>query len=970
MYDLNTSSFVAIPTLTGIDNYRPSFIERFGDKMYLASDSYIGQLSNISNPSSLSFNSTFLSIPSGYGNAYGGPSTHFDFRYLLPDQVDMPYSNLAEMSCACCGRYNSATDKYEATNTSFVTWSPGTNPFGSVNGDVYISDELRIKAGAKVIISGMNFYFGQDAQVVIERGTTSVSGGYLRLSNGTVFTADNRCSTSSIASCGTTDNCDKVLWQGVRVQGNDALPQTLSTTSKQGQFYMTNNSMIEYAQIAVLAGGPLNYGGGLVQITDSRIKDNLAGVIFDPYTRYESGSIEGYNRGYISKTHFMTTSDWYGGPSVKPFVTINESSGIRLLGNLYENQIPSQFSFTQQGMGVQFTDSRVSITSSCSNNIIPCPPQNIVRSQFKDLHVGIYGTNTDKVTRTLYCHYNEFINDYFGVQLSGVDFAEILDNEFSIRPRASAIGLSLNASTGYMVENNNFSTHNGGFNFGNYGIVIYNSGETANEIYRNYFTDLSAGGYVAGINTDLSNGPSGYANGLEWICNTFDSNIAYFDIALAGSMSDEQGDCNTEPAGNMFSHTSNSIPSHFDLFSYPSALNPIKYYHHDVTVSGTNPRVEPLNYSQDLVTPIYYYIPATCNQYGYDSGSCKVKHSGLPGGLSYPPGLGKNNSENQLLTYQSIQENAITLQNQITELKAQIDGGNTDLLINLINGGGSLDEISALLAEANGNVSLRVQNALSISGDLQISGLVDEAQNDVSLIENELASAQVLYNSLWKNAVRQYMADTVGTLLKDEMESLMIEFQPEGMQRFASVLLSESEQGWIAPDDISQAVADIDIELPALINNALPESIPSYFESDFFASAANTDALNDWYYENGGVYYNFLPDNLLPPMIYAEGKSNKTNKELVENNTGNKLVVQPNPFKAYTTFDLSAYQFEGENNRIEFYDLLGKKVFETPIAEKQVNLIVQSADLPTGLVIYMLYMNNTAIETGKIIRMK
>ncbi|NEN24641.1 hypothetical protein G3O08_14130 [Cryomorpha ignava] len=45
-------------------------------------------------------------------------------------------------------------------------------------------------------------------------------------------------------------------------------------------------------------------------------------------------------------------------------------------------------------------------------------------------------------------------------------------------------------------------------------------------------------------------------------------------------------------------------------------------------------------------------------------------------------------------------------------------------------------------------------------------------------------------------------------------------------------------------------------------------------------------------------------------------------------------------------------------------------MFETQVAEKQVNLTVQSADLPTGIVIYKLYMNNTEVETGKLISMK
>src|SRR5690606_8009053 len=170
----------------------------------------------------------------------------------------------------------------------------------------------------------------------------------------------------------------------------------------------------------------------------------------------------------------------------------------------------------------------------------------------------------------------------------------------------------------------------------------------------------------------------------------------------------------------------------FDLFSFPSSLNPIKYYHHDPTVGGTSPRVKPLQYSEDLATPIYYYILATCNQYGYDGRSCKIKHSGLPPGVEVHP-MEKSNEEQLLLTYNFIQENASALINQIDELKSQIDGGNTDLLLNLIHEGASVEEISALLAEANGKISTKVQNALLNSNYDEINLLSEEAQIDVSL---------------------------------------------------------------------------------------------------------------------------------------------------------------------------------------------------------------------------------------------
>ena len=59
---------------------------------------------------------------------------------------------------------------------------------------------------------------------------------------------------------------------------------------------------------------------------------------------------------------------------------------------------------------------------------------------------------------------------------------------------------------------------------------------------------------------------------------------------------------------------------------------------------------------------------------------------------------------------------------------------------------------------------------------------------------------------------------------------------------------------------MSQAVANVNVTLPTLAENALPTQIPSYFESDFFASAANAGALNAWYQENDGYYLTSLPE--------------------------------------------------------------------------------------------------------------
>ncbi len=75
---------------------------------------------------------------------------------------------------------------------------------------------------------------------------------------------------------------------------------------------MEDRSMIEFANIGIRVGYPnlLNYGGGIISIKDSKLKDNITGIRFDPYIRSTGGEAELYNRAIVSNNVFSTTEDW------------------------------------------------------------------------------------------------------------------------------------------------------------------------------------------------------------------------------------------------------------------------------------------------------------------------------------------------------------------------------------------------------------------------------------------------------------------------------------------------------------------------------------------------------------------------------------------------------------------------------------------------------------------------------------
>ena len=902
---------------TSISNFEKSQMQVSGDSanytLWLASEDYIGGLFDPDSPSGSNWSPTAVPLNNYPTNRAGFPVFSVeDEKRLVPDQID--YENYTEAiflasSCDCCNKYAYAgrfRDTTVTINTS-ATWSygPSSNPWGALTGDtIFIRDYLKIPAGVNVTIDNMIFKFGPEARVIVERGTEQLNGGQLNLRNRAIFTADFRCSRRKYGCDDPTNNkCDSSrVWQGVRVEG--LISDVNQSLSNQAYFSMDEGSMIEFAKTGILVGHEslADYGGGRISIKNSFLKDNITGIHFDPYTRLTGTSTELFNRSVVVRNEFTTTNDWLNNYLPIAHVDIDNSSGIKLGGNKYNNyNNVSGFFQSERGIGVKINDSRVEVEWSCSANNIPCGASDIVRSEFDSLYYGIYGSNGGTATRTLYSSYNIFKNTHTGTFLSSFINPVILDNDFNVKDKSGSVGLYLLSSTGYTVQNNNFECLVSNPNPLNYGILVSSSGSADNEIYRNYFTNLLVGGYAIGQNANLSD----LDFGLHWICNEFVKPIRVADIYLLGEMSDDQGTCSNpdRPAGNKFSYSHQGggiFAGHKDLGAAFGSTTNIVYSHHNTSGSPSN--IVPSVYA----TP--YYQTSQCPSSYVLGSSCSIDKDGTPQGVTHQLG---SKSNDELFTYESVNASAEFLSLQLAELETQLEG-NDDLAE------------SDLLGEYN---SLRYQ-----------------------------------YNDLWHEVTSFYMADTTGSISTGEMQNLLVDFEPENVERFASILLADSESDWISLQNTAQS-SELSMELPVASADGLPLDIQELFESDFFASAPNANALNNLYNSNGAIYHPFIP---MPEIIDAEEKSLDGNSDA----KASKIKVQPNPFKDYITFDLSAYSFEGANNRLEFFDLLGKKVHEEILTENQVNAIIQGDKLPEGILLFTLYVNNIPVENGKVLKTK
>jgi len=902
VYDFNTSSIVtsSLPTLTNISDYQYSFIERYGNTLYLVSDDDIAILENSHTPGSAIWTSNFQSISSGYKNKGGETFAGFE-RSILPDQLDMAYPNLADLSCDCCAQWNTSIDRFEATTSA--TWATGMNPFGGAT-DVYIRDELVINPGVDITIDNMNFYFAPDARVVVKREDQGSTGAYLKLTGGTVFTVDLRCSLESFETCdGPDEDCDKERWQGIIVEGfENNTAQSWTSSTPHGRLLVDDNSMIEHANIGARAGGSTvsNSGGGMIRLDEARVKDCRIGLQFDPYVKL-SGSTEVYTRSRINKSRFWTSVDWLGN-TPRYHIYMNGSSGINLNGNIFENTDPSSFSIWTLGYGIYSINSAFTNNWTCNAASVPCPAQDIRRSEFNNLRYGIIAFNFGSSTRTLADYHSFYKNNYIGVRLDGIDYAEVLDGSFQVMPDEDCTGIYLNGCTGYTIENNYLETYNGSSDTDNIGIYVDDSGPANNEIYRNFFYNLTRGGVTVDDNSDAT---QQHVPGLDWLCNEFDAPINQADLYLDGTLSEEQGYCTTGPewpAGNLFSHSGSG---HYDTYSTFGSFSVVDYNYHD----NAPARAIPLTISNNNAPQDW--APTPCVNIDYGRNTCPVKKTSLDDGAQSGFGQGPKSNEGFEYELAYISEQAEILNSEIEALEGDVPEGE------------------------------------------------DPEMSD------ELKLAHYTNDVFWQEVARTFVNDTLGVISEDEIVGLLNEFQPRSVERFASKVCPENQQEWIDTRNSSLVAEFNGMALPvANDNDELPADITELFQSEFFSYKGNIDALIEHYVNHNSVYDPYIIDSEIEGLEVEPKSINNSSADEEQ-----KVLVQPNPFSNQVLFDISELNLEDQQARIEIYDLVGKRVFESVIPTDQNQIQLDGGNLPSGYLTFSIVVDGEILETGKLLHL-
>lgn len=1015
-YNFSTSTLSNL-NCSNISDFTKSQLQINGDSanytLYMASDDYLGTLDDPDNPNCNNW--TWNSIPlNSYGTNDGATGPFFvgGIKHIVPDQVD--YQDYVETflaaSCDCCYKYAYADEKQDTSYSAVIndSWGPGinNNPWDAMANDtIYIRDSLFIPKGLSVTITDLNFAFGRDAVVVLQRGNSTTPGAVLSITDSTLFTFDFRCSEREYNCPDPSDeDCARKYWQGVRVEGSRIHPQSLSGFTRQSKFYMNKGSRIEYAKVGILAGHEVfsNYGGGIVRIDESTMKDNITGVRFDPYIRTVSGQ-EVMTLSEIEDMNFTWTADLPSGSEPFRHIDIRELSGLEVRAGVYQNEDFASYSPSDRGIGIYSSNSALECTWYCDPfPSIPCDSEDERRPEFLNLHRGVEGLGLSG--RLIEVYYAFFRNNVAGVFLSNQINPRILDNEFYIPNADNNFGLFLGSSTGYTVENNYFtSLIRGASPKWTYGISVMSSGPANNEIYKNVFEDITIGIINSKQNADCSK----LDDGLRWRCNEFNQFIPYADIFVtSGVVSDDQGSCagssSTLPAGNVFSHSHGGSPTAgpYDIkvdennqpyTDCPGSPNLEIVYRYHGSLSGSyQARMKPIIY-----TAVNGHVqPVQCTFIPVDGSTCKVQNTSVPGAIDTPGGGGpkSNGSETSFWELDSLsfeQMNQLISDHYASknDALAQLDNGNTSSLLSAIDAE-DYDLVSELISAAGEMLSYRVIEALFESGNAEFESIAmsavfsligqevsDSTYQMVDLpsweTETILSDLERMEPHLWKRLIYENQKDTLNEFSNESVMALFETYQPESSgHRFVATLaqnMGVEEPVWIN----SNSSLNQEVESYSFVesDDGLPRDVYNYVSADFYNQHSNMASLNELYVSAGASYdppvFEF-PDIILPEPPEDSNKSIRSNTDESEN----RIIVMPNPFDQIVTFDFSDVVDDESDMQLVFYDVVGKRIHSQVIPAGQRFVQISGEKLTEGFIHYTLISEGARIESGTIVKMK
>ncbi len=375
------------------------------------------------------------------------------------------------------------------TLTGSTTWN-GNRRVGSdliIEGTLIINDTVEMAEGTKITVQ--------------PGGKLLVYGGVIRASD-----------------------CANDFWEGIELVGQSSANQTLANM---GFASFINGSEISGARVAIRTGKTDNNGyvngtsGGYFYSSGLTLRNNLMDIRMHPYINVNTSNMSIIaDKTLCNLTTVISDAALPNNEITSIHIQLDSVSGVEFNGLIIDNQL-AQSTLSDRGTGINAYNSTISIA-----------PYGATTPEFTALYRAI-DCFTPNLSFTPTIDQANFIDNVQGVRLAGNDYAEITRSTFEVIDNSGhdCYGVYLDYCNAYTIEENDFSYTGGGSASYAVGIVINNSKDDKNEIYKNTFTSLQVGSLVHGNNQE-----SGTNNGLVFKCNEYDENDYHIALEEVSSM--------------------------------------------------------------------------------------------------------------------------------------------------------------------------------------------------------------------------------------------------------------------------------------------------------------------------------------------------------------------------------------------------------------------------------------------------
>ena len=806
-----------------------------------------------------------------------------------------------------------------------------------------------------------------------------------------------------------TNACPNQPWKGIQVWGNKNANQLANAQGNYQQGYLElNGSTIENAICAADLWKPNDYmkTGGIIKATNSTFRNNTNSIHALHYRNSHptQPSYELDYNGMVVNCTFEITSAYIPANTFYKHIDLANIRGFSFLG--------TDFSLAQNVPGVSESNQAIGSYSAgfhlmgicTSGNTVPCSSYNTCK--FTGFKYGIFANNPLNNLYTFNINEAEFISNEYGIRVTKITNPIVLNSHFQVGyglgcPSKSGYGIYLEQSSGFAIENNDF-TKLIGAPAGYYTGILVDNCQSIDEIYGNTFTGLSYGNLAQNINYL----PPNIWNGLTYFCNKNYSNWADFYVKednlpdqISGISSYQGNDALV--AGNKF--TQNGALWHF----YNGGDYLVGYYYNQ-----NQPDENPYDNPDPNLSKIYHVTDKPKQL----SNSCP-SHYGGGGGIGSIV-LNDDEKQSRQLQYAEAFTNFTNVKTLYDNLK---DGGSTDQKIADIATAMPQDmwALRAELLGASPHLTREVLQIVADRTDVFSESVIFDilAANPDELKKDDL----IKYMEDKENPLPEYMIDILrlmaeGTTYKTVLQLQMSQYNREKSRTandmirsilFDTVADNNQLRNWL--DNLGGPVADRQIIASYLQENnytaalslaAIQPQLYNMNESEITANNALIDILTLYqtlYSDNRqldalsetekAMLTNLASQNPSEARALARGilnsfygakydecfdipetaayKKGQVNPEIWAQIYGLEIEVNPNPASTWAAFDYRLPETE-TTALLVITGLSGNKVHSVELKGLQGQYMLDTRIIANGMYLYTVTCGK-ASKTGKLL---